>query len=961
MKGQSLIFKVSFILLIITTGLLLSQDRGMITGKVVDAETGDALPGVNVVVEGTNRGAATDLEGVYRIATMPPGRYNLVATYIGYSQLKIEDVQVSPGKVEKIDFSMSMEVLEGKEIVVTAEALENTEAALLKERQKSSSISDAISAEAISRSGSGDAADAMKQVTGASVVGGKYVYIRGLGERYSSTHLNGAELPSADPDKKAFQMDLFPANLLDNIVTVKTFTPDKPGNFSGGVVDIGTKTFPEYYTLSFSASASYNSQATLNNGFLGYKRGKTDWLALDDGIRDIPGVLNDPKTEIPNSTLARLKANRGETEMANFLDSASKSFNNIMAPVAETGPVNQSYNFSVGNQISFLNRPLGYLAGLSYKRGASFYENGVTGRYTLGDEKAEELNPQLLLNDSEGKIETNIGGLFNVGYKFTPNHKLVFNAVYSRNGESKARYQMGSWPKEFTVNDSTNFFENRVLKYTERELYSAQFRGEHLIKPLFNAKLGWSASSSRNTQDEPDLRFFANIKRIEPDGVSYSARNSGFRDPARYFRDMEEKNQYYSMDLAVPFKQWSGLKSKFKFGGTYNHKERDFNERIFTISPTIVYNGDPYAYFDSENMGVVEIDTLGNDRYRYSFGNVVADRSKAQNNYTGKMNIAAGYFMFELPFTPLLKFVGGARYETTDLTAVSEDTTKRNGKVDVQDWLPSFNLVYMLNANMNVRSAFTRTLARPTFREIAPFESFEFIQGNYFIGNPDLQRTLIDNYDIRWEWFMKPGEILAVSAFYKILENPIERTIIGGTNGQIQYQNVDQATVYGMEFEVRKNLGIISPLLSNLHAGANFSYAYSEIDIAEKELAVRQAVDPSASSTRELQGQSPYLLNVSMGYDNIDKNLSMALYLNVFGKRLSNVSLGGTPDVYERARAQFDFTASKGLLKNVKLKFAAKNLLNASYKESYAFKNKEFIYQEYKYGRSFSLGVSFSR
>ncbi|MBD3385770.1 outer membrane beta-barrel protein [candidate division KSB1 bacterium] len=961
MKGKTLIHRFVFTFLLFSTTLVLAQDKGMINGKVVDAETGDPLPGVNIVVEGTNRGSATDLEGVYRIPNMPAGTYNLVATYIGYSQMKIEHVKVIPSAVKEIDFAMSMEVLEGQEVVVTAEALENTEAALLKERQKSNSISDAISAEAISRSGSGDAAEAMKQVTGASVVDGKYVYIRGLGERYSSTHLNGAELPSADPDKNAFQMDLFPSNMLENIVTVKTFTPDKPGNFSGGVVDIGTKSFPEYFTLSLSASAAYNTYSTFNDGFLGYKRGNSDWYAKDDGIRAIPGILADPDVEVPNSTLARLKANRGEVEMADFVDQTSKSFNNIMGPVAETGPLNQSYNFSIGNQTSFLGRPFGYLAGVSYSRSASFYEDGFTGRYTLGDKNAEGLNPQMLLNDSEGKIETNIGGLFNLGYKLTPNHKVLFNTVYSRSGLNKARYQIGAWPKEFTLNDSTTFFENRVLQYIERELYSFQLSGEHLFKPLFNSTIKWSASTTTNTQEEPDLRFFANIKKVEPDGVSYSARNSGFRDPARYFRDMTESNQYFSLDYSLPFKQWNGLSSKFKFGGTWNHKERDFNERIFTISPTMLYEGDPYAYFGEDKMGVVDIDTLNNDRYGYTFGNVVADRSKAQNNYEGKMDIAAGYFMVELPFTPLLKFVGGARYETTDLSTVSEDTTKKNGKVDVKDWLPSLNLVYMLGENMNVRTAFTRTLARPTFREIAPFESFEFIQGNYFIGNPDLKRTLIDNYDIRWEWFMRPGEIIAVSTFYKVLKNPIERAIIGGTNGQIQYQNVDQAIVYGLEFEVRKNLDIFSPLLSNFHGGANFSYAYSEIDIAETELEVRQAVDPSASGTRELQGQSPYLVNLSFGYENLKSDLAMSLYLNVFGKRLSNVSIGGTPDVYERARGELDFIASKGILKNLSLKVSAKNLLNSKYKESYEFKDKEFIYQEYQYGRSFSIGLNYSR
>ncbi|MBN1543672.1 TonB-dependent receptor, partial [candidate division KSB1 bacterium] len=826
-------------------------------------------------------------------------------------------------------------------------------------RQKSNAVSDAISSEAISRSGSGDAAQAMKQVTGASVVGGKYVYIRGLGERYSSTHLNGAELPSADPDKKAFQMDLFPANLLQNIVTLKTFTPDKPGNFSGGVVDIGTKTFPESFTLAFSSSATYNSHSTFNDNFLGYSRGSDFWMASDDGIHSLPGALQNKNLEIPHSTLARLRANSGDFELANQLDYLSKSFNNIMAPVQETGPVNQSYNFSIGNQINFLGRPLGYLAGLTYSNGASFYEDGFTGRYTLGDENADGLNPQLLLNDSEGKLETSYGGLFNLGYKFTPNNKIIFNSVVSKSASSSARYQLGSWPKEYTLADTTNFFENRVLKYTERELLSYQLRGEHLFPALINSTVEWSASLATNEQDEPDTRYFADLMRVKQGDTTYTARHSGFRDPSRYFRNMEEENQNYSLDLNLPFKQWSGLNSKFKMGGAYKHTDRVFRERIFSISTALNYDGDPARFFSSANMGIVNIDTLANGRYSVTFGNTLREISKTKNNYDGELEVAAGYAMVELPITPLFKFTGGVRYETTDLKATSQDTTQTVGKVVKQDWLPSLNFVYTLNPDMNVRLAWTKTLARPTFREIAPFESFEFIQGNFFIGNPELERTLINNIDLRWEWFMRPGEIVALSTFYKHLENPIERVIIGGTNGQIQYQNVDKATVYGVEFEVRKQLDVVSPLLANFSSGANFSTVFSTINIAETELAVRKAVNPAAEDTRPLQGQSPYLLNLSLNYDEFKSNLKLGLYLNLFGKRLSNVSLGGTPDVYERARAELDFTGSKGLAGNVDFKFGIKNILDSKYKESYEFKGNEFVYQEYGFGRSYMLGLSY--
>ncbi|MCB0258309.1 MAG: carboxypeptidase-like regulatory domain-containing protein, partial [Calditrichaeota bacterium] len=271
-----------------------SGDSGTITGQLVDAQTGDPLIGANVLIDGTLLGASTDLDGLFVVTGVPAGTYTIVVDYVGYAQTRIEAVEVKAGESARLSLAMAPEAIQGDVVVVEARLLENTDASLLKKRQKAAAVSDAISAEEISRSGSSDAADAMSRVTGASVVGGKYVYVRGLGDRYSNTQLNGAELPSADPDKKAVQMDLFPSNLLDNIVTQKTFTPDQPGNFSGGIVNIGTKSFPDGFTLKFSTTSSYNTRSTFSDNILTYPGGDLDWLGMDDGTRDIPDLLADP-------------------------------------------------------------------------------------------------------------------------------------------------------------------------------------------------------------------------------------------------------------------------------------------------------------------------------------------------------------------------------------------------------------------------------------------------------------------------------------------------------------------------------------------------------------------------------------------------------------------------------------------------------------------------------------------
>jgi TonB-dependent receptor len=356
-------------------------------------------------------------------------------------------------------------------------------------------------------------------------------------------------------------------------------------------------------------------------------------------------------------------------------------------------------------------------------------------------------------------------------------------------------------------------------------------------------------------------------------------------------------------------------------------------------------------------MGIVDYDST---RGQYIFGHTVRDESKDKNNYDGSRRVNAAYGMLELPLARSLKVIGGVRVETTLIEIASMDSTLDKGNIDEVDLLPSLNVVYNLTDRMNLRAAYSNTLARPTFREISPFASFDFDIGDFRIGNPNLDRTRIANYDMRWEWFVRPGEILAVSLFYKDMTNPIEEAIIGGTNGQLQYQNVAQATVRGAEFEIRQGLDFVAGFTRNLSLGMNLSLVDSNVDIPDTELTTRLEIDSTASATRELQGQSPYILNADLSYDNLRSGTTAALYFNVFGGRLSNVSLGGTPDVFERSSPQLDFTLSQRLPGRWSAKVSAKNLLDSSYKLSHSFQGDEFIYQEYKRGRSFSLGVSYS-
>lgn len=938
-------------------------EKGKISGKLVDAETGEPLIGANVYLENTALGASSDLDGYYFIPSVPAGNYELVVTIIQYSETRIKNLEVNSGESVKLDLAVKPEILTSETIVVEAKALKNTEAALLGKRQKSNSVSDAISAEAISRSGSGDAASAMKMVTGASVVGGKYVYVRGLGERYASTHLNGAELPSADPDKKAFQMDLFPSNLLDNIVTQKTFTPDKPGNFSGGIVDIGTKTFPDKFNIKFSSSTEYNSNTTFNNSFLSYPGGDTDWLGMDDGTRESPKEFSQISQDHYNQLKNKAIVN-GDLNAAKQLDYYSNLFNSVMSPNKSNAPINQSYSISIGDQFNLFGRNLGYQSSVTYSNKYSFYDDGTIGKYKLPGNinNYDVLVNEFDLSEVKGIHDVSWGGLLNLSYKFNDNHQLHSNLIYTKSGESSTRFIDGVY-NEGTIDDA--IFETRVLKFTERDLFSSQLKGEHFLTYLNNAKVEWIGSYAVTTQDEPDTRFFSDHYYIQPDGSrEYQVKPAVYPVPARYFRNLEEDNYNINLNIGIPFTYFNQLPGKVKIGGAFTIKDRKFRENTFKYenNKQLSYNGDPDSFFSSANTGIL-YNSDGSIRYdaygNIEFGNYIVNASEDKSNYNGNEKIVAGYGMIELPVIPRMKLITGVRYERTDIDVQTLSSGYETGKILENDILPSVNIVYNIYEKMNLRLAYGRTLARPTMRELAPFSSEDFAAGFIIAGNPDLKRTLIDNFDIRLEWFERPGEIYAVSGFYKSFTNPIER-VIRNDNNEIRYENVDNAILIGAEFELRKKLDQVSDHLSNFQFGANLSLVYSRVDIPANELQRIRVSIPEAEDTRELQGQSPYLLNLNVLYDHLESGTSASLFYNVFGERLSEVTLGATPNIFEKPRHTLNFSVEQKFWQNFKLKFSAKNILDSQVEKIHRFKDKEFVYQKYSTGRNFAVGLSYA-
>ncbi len=509
----------------------LYAQTGILTGTVIDADFSEGVIGATVVLDGTTLGSATDFDGNYRIQNIPAGTYDVVFSSIGFATQRVTGVEIRAGETNRIDITMSEDVQLLGEVVVEARLIRNNEAALLRDRQNAAAVSDAISAETISKSGASDAADAMERVTGASVVGGKFVVVRGLGDRYSNTQLNGASLPTADPDRRSVQFDLFPSNLLENIVTLKTFTADQPGNFSGGLVDIRTKSFPEAFEVRFSASSGFDTQTQFQDDFLTSPGGGTDLLGFDDGTRELPAFFDAP-TPVFNPRQARR-----DPAQAQQLTDVSRAFGQTFDQRRAQGPINQSYAASLGNRHDMGDNALGYVLSLNWSRSASFYDEGRVERYTYnnaGDDGDVLIRPQLLLDDSRGTEEVSWGGIANMTYRIGSRNEIGLNSLYSRSAEQQSRLLLGFFPEQF---DSTRSFVDRTLTYVERDLYSFQFRGRHQMPALSDATFEWIGTLGSNSIDEPDQRFFGNTINVGPDGTrSYSLNVVGQNGQTRFFR-----------------------------------------------------------------------------------------------------------------------------------------------------------------------------------------------------------------------------------------------------------------------------------------------------------------------------------------------------------------------------------------------------------------------------------------
>ncbi|MCB9225403.1 MAG: TonB-dependent receptor [Crocinitomicaceae bacterium] len=972
MRVLNFFFSTLFSLLIINS---FSQETGIIRGQVFD-EGGITIPGARITVIGQTAGAKTDLDGQFSI-NIAPGTHTIELSALAKDTIRIADVYVVSGEVTILEnLVLSEKSIMTGTVVIKAERKDNTENAVLNLKKSSTNMIDGISATNFRKIGDTDAAGAMRRVPGVSVVGGKYIYVRGLGDRYNKTVLNGMDVPGLDPDKNSIQMDIFPTSILDNIIVNKTFIAELPADFTGGIVDIGLKSFPEKQQRSLSLSLGYNPYFHFNQEYLDYERGKTDFLGFDDGTRKIPTAdLKD--SEIPTY----VDAISSSADSATFVG-VLKGFNPTMAAMQKMSLMDMSLSASFGNQFKKENGvTIGYNVVGSYRNTTEFYKDAEFGRYLLSpDASVTKLDSGQYQIGDFGVNNVLLSGMAGLAFK-TKMSKYVINLVHLQNGESSAgvydfyNYALGSTFQGMQTN----------LTYTQRSMTNVFIGGKHdFFEKEKGWKFEWRVAPTLSIMNDPDIRFTRYEVRNDSMLIGTEA---GF--PVRIWRELNEKSVSSKLDWQKDYKVWE-RPSHIKFGGAYTFKIRNYNIRNFQLNPrNIATTGDPDELLAEDNLWPYNGDFTQGTTYEVLF------IPRNPNNFSSNAMNAGVYVATELNPSQRLKLTLGVRSEYYVQRYTGEDqvgtNVLNNDKVlENLGIFPSLNVVYKATENQNLRFSYGRTVARPSFKEMSYAEIFDPITGRTFIGglfsdtyingtdttvywDGDLRSTDIHNFDMRWEMFHGLGQTVSLSAFYKMFFDPIEIVQYTIQVGSFQPRNVGDGTVLGGELEMRQSFEFMGEKLKNFGMSLNVTYTYSRIKFSptEKQSRIENArVGQVIGDYRDMAGQAPYLINAGLQYNGSSekdagflKGLEVGFYYNMQGRTLQFVGIANLPDIYSVPFHSLNFNMNKafGANQQWRLGLRVTNLLNDKQEMvAAAYQGKDEFFQSLSPGVSARVKLSLS-
>ena len=1028
-----------------------ASDAGGLRGLVRDADLGGSVPAAAVRILERNLRASSDDDGAFVFLELPPGSYTLIVTKPGYQRAILGGVAVAPGRMTEVAVDLSGEVTEMEELVVRDIEIRDTatEAGLLRVRETSVTMQDAISGDLLRRAGAGDAAGALKLVVGASVEDGRYATVRGLSDRYVGGALNRIRVPSADPKRRAVHMDLFPAGTIKSLSVVKTFTPDLPGDYSGGGVNIETADIPDEPFLKLSISREYDPLVTGRDIFLGYSGPPMDPWGRHRGARDLPEEADNMEQQGlltgPDSSHERLvDAANPHSEAHRTFDRITRAFAPVIGTRRERAGPNWGANLGFGDRGAIGDGIWGWSMALAYGRKYQM-QSGVDTGYLLPMEGSAADKPTSVLRDAGSEeLKYSQMGVAGIGDE-RGDQRVTVLGLRNRVTTDRAALRRS----EFDPATSQSLGVEQGLQYVERSLDALQITGRHaLVSPndaLFGLKTDWYAARNVTEQEEPDARFFRNYVFPQADGtwrhMPIPPGSSGAPQDrsTRIWRNTLEKNSQLGLNVELPFLRgvadphgvFSGVagpqseaEGRIRFGLSRDWTQRTYSQQSyfydFAGQRDPLYTGPVYSVPPYRRGAAGRADyardvaawnaSPAGQSYQQMMLAAAADREKGQYvssspyalwsdvflqpdrigagpyqnslywyirprlndvSYTGEQEFHAGYAMVEFPVTKQLSFMVGARAENTLMkveprsdmdelepiraylvpvtTAVTNavtgqvitsysiaGVTRDEARAELRDsrWLPAASATYEIAPGMKLRGAWSRTIARPTFLEIAPVITYDFIEGENLIGNGDLRISEVTNYDVRWEWFRRGGAVYAVSWFRKNLRDPIEKESFGYlSRDYLLSVNYPEGWVSGMEFEFRRSLDFLPWPGEHLSVNVNYTEIDARVEVPEQ-MQISLAEHGIVREERDMEGQPKFLFNAGIMLDFPKSGTSAGLFYNLRGESLKSGAAvgdrGARPDVYLLEQGTLNFTFSQKLGRCVTLGLKIANITEES-------------------------------
>jgi hypothetical protein len=894
-----------------------------VTGVVRDEANAIPLPGIPIEVD-SSQTVYTDVDGRY-VIDLSAGEHELTVQMDGYDP---KTIRIAAGDQRNIDLNIALTMTRFAETVtVTGQAIDvptsSAEAQLI-ERKQAQVITDNVGSQEMKRNGDSDAAAAMTRVTGMSLVDNQYVFVRGLGERYSNTTLAGSVIPTTEPDKKVVPLDLFPTGLIDSVQVNKSYSPDRSAEFAGGLVQILPLKLPARPVVDLAYGISHYSNATGKNIPLS-PLGSRDIWGFDDGARALPDGF--PSNKIVRSGIYTPDVGYSTGEITRF----GRLLGNQWRPVDGRGKPGQNWSGTFGNRFG----NVGVVASVTHSYKEQYVEE-QRGFYRIAG--AGELENTSDYHIRAGSQKAQLGIVGNISYQFKPTQRISLENFYTHSGRDEGRFFQGDNA------DNAREYQNYRLQFIEEGLVANAVSGEHFFQHMGNSRIDWRVNYARATRDEPDLReaLYERALNSAPSvPFTYADESqSGFR----MFNALNDDTVDAGLNWST-FRTTGGRPTQWKFGVNYIERTRDFASRRFHFIPITSQKADTGNLLFDNRLAPEDIFTPGNIGVAFRFN----EETRPTDAYNGEQKTSSGYGMVDLAITSQTRLIAGARVERFDQTVTTQDpfglfaravqATNKN-----TDIFPAVNFVRAVGRESNIRFSYSTTVNRPEFRELAEFEFTDVIGNRAVKGNANLVRALIQNVDGRWEKFTGGRGVLGASVFFKYFDKPIERVVIAAANPIATFQNSDHARNFGVELEAAHQFG------THFFFNGNYTFVDSQITLLPEQQTVQTSLE------RPLAGQSKNLLNLTAEY--MLGGFSSRVLFNYFGDRIADVGANEAPDIIEQGRGSIDLVFSQRV-RNLSLRFLLENLTDSDYVFTQTLTRQE-TQRRFKLGRTvaFSLGYN---